>query len=483
MNAAYKNIFKAVTLFGSVQGLNIVINLVRTKLVAVLLGPAGVGLNSIYTETRELIHETTNCGMDQSGIREISIAYEEWQNTGDRTRMDHAIKLTRSLILMFSIVGVLFCALFSWLLSDMTFGDYDHTLAYLFLAPAVGLSTLICGEMTVLKATRQLKSIATLSTVNLVLGTIATIPLYYLYGMEGIIPAIYAMLIIQLLLVVNVSVRSNPLSISLQKSFLMLGKPMVVLGGAFVLQGIIAHGAKLVIKSYINTTGGLDDVGYFNALVMIISTYLGLFASSLAVDYYPRLSGIFADKQQRLLTVRRQIDVLQLFTAPMIVLFIICAHIVVPLLLSEEFLPVVPALELGLVTCLVRTISQPMAFTPLAAGDSKTYLFVDVVDLGLMAVIYVLCYKMWGLMGLGYGVFIYNIFECTWVSSYARVVYGVSPSRHNMLFFFLQTILIIAAYLVVRFTEGYSYWALGAVLVALSVSGSLLLFRKISSYE
>lgn len=54
-------------LFGSVQGLNIGLNLVRTKLVALFLGvPAGVGLSSIYNETKELIHESTNMGMTKA---------------------------------------------------------------------------------------------------------------------------------------------------------------------------------------------------------------------------------------------------------------------------------------------------------------------------------------------------------------------------------------------------------------------------------
>ena len=64
MRKDYSNILKATSLFGSVQGLNILINIVRTKLVAMLLGPAGVGLNSIYNETRELVHSTTNLGLE-----------------------------------------------------------------------------------------------------------------------------------------------------------------------------------------------------------------------------------------------------------------------------------------------------------------------------------------------------------------------------------------------------------------------------------
>ena len=77
---SYKKIYKASGLFGSAQGFGILLNLVRTKLVALLLGPTGIGLNSIYNETRELMHSASNLGMDVSGIRGISQSYELWLN-------------------------------------------------------------------------------------------------------------------------------------------------------------------------------------------------------------------------------------------------------------------------------------------------------------------------------------------------------------------------------------------------------------------
>ena len=75
MKSTYKDILKAITLFGGVHGLNLALNIIRTKLAAMLLGPAGVGLNSIYNETRELMHTSTNVGMDKSGVTEIAAAY------------------------------------------------------------------------------------------------------------------------------------------------------------------------------------------------------------------------------------------------------------------------------------------------------------------------------------------------------------------------------------------------------------------------
>ena len=176
MNSKYKNIFKATTLFGSVQALNILLNLVRTKLVAMFLGPAGVGLSAIFNETRELIHESTNLGMDQSGVREISVAYETWQKTGDRSAMEETVMLVRTWVVVFAVFGALVCLALAYPLSVMSFGDGEHWLSFMVLSPAVAMETMTCGEMAVLKATRKLKAIASLSTVNILVGMLTNIP-------------------------------------------------------------------------------------------------------------------------------------------------------------------------------------------------------------------------------------------------------------------------------------------------------------------
>lgn len=483
MNAAYKNIMKAMALFGGVQGLNIGLNLVRTKLVALFLGPAGVGLSSIYNETKELIHESTNMGMDQSGVREISVAYERWKENGEREPLDNAIMLVRSWVALFAIAGIFACILFAYPLSVSTFGDTEHIIGYMLLAPAVGMATITCGEMAILKATRQLKSIASLSTINIITSIFTNVPLYYLYGMKGVIPAILLFSLCQMLIVLHFSYRNAPFRVKFEKLFLIIGKPMLMLGGAFVLQGFMEHGTKLAIQAFINSRGNLTDVGLYNSATMIITTYLGIFASSIAVDFYPRLSGIFADKEKRALTVHRQIDVLQLFTAPMLVAFLIGIHIIVPVLLSYEFIRVVPVLEIALISCLTRSLSQPMAFMPLAAGDSKFFLFVDIIDFILMFAVYTTCYAEWGLTGIAYGICTYNLLDLIWVAVCMNIRYGILPNMRNILFFIIQTIILFCAFLTIKNTNGITYWTGGCMLTAISVCISYFLFRTIKHEE
>ncbi len=51
----YNHILKYTSIFGGVQGLNILISLVRNKIVALFLGPEGMGLVSLFQTTNSLM--------------------------------------------------------------------------------------------------------------------------------------------------------------------------------------------------------------------------------------------------------------------------------------------------------------------------------------------------------------------------------------------------------------------------------------------
>ncbi len=46
---SYSHILKYTGIFGGVQGLNILMSVVRNKLVAIILGPEGMGLISLFS--------------------------------------------------------------------------------------------------------------------------------------------------------------------------------------------------------------------------------------------------------------------------------------------------------------------------------------------------------------------------------------------------------------------------------------------------
>ena len=76
---SYRKVLNATSLFGGVQVINIIISLViGQKLIALLIGPFGMGISSLLLSTLwRLINGLTNLGLERSAVKDISLANNE----------------------------------------------------------------------------------------------------------------------------------------------------------------------------------------------------------------------------------------------------------------------------------------------------------------------------------------------------------------------------------------------------------------------
>ena len=163
LDDSYGHVLKYTGIFGGVQGLNILISLVRNKIVALLLGPEGMGLVSLFQTTVNFISQSTNLGVSFSAVRNVSELFD----AGDETRITHFIKVVRAWSLLTGLVGMLLCIVIGPMLSDFTFSWGNHTLHFVFLSPLVALLAIAGGETAILKGARQLKSLAVIQVYSI----------------------------------------------------------------------------------------------------------------------------------------------------------------------------------------------------------------------------------------------------------------------------------------------------------------------------
>ena len=165
----YSHVLKFTGLFGGVQGLNVVIGLVRNKFVALLLGPGGMGLVSLFNTTVQLISQATHLGISFSAVRHISEYYDA-ENT---EKVAHYVKVVRGWCLLTALVGMLVCVVLGPFLSSATFSWGDHTLHFVLLAPAIGMIAITGGETAILKGQRKLGALALVQIVAALLFLLA----------------------------------------------------------------------------------------------------------------------------------------------------------------------------------------------------------------------------------------------------------------------------------------------------------------------
>ncbi len=473
-NESYQHILKYTGIFGGVQGLNIVLGLVRTKLIALLLGPSGMGLASLFNTTVGFVSQATNLGVSFSAVRHLSSLYD----AGDEAALAHFVKVVRGWSLLTALLGMLVCVMIGPLLSQTTFAWGNHTLHFMLLAPAVGMLAITGGETAILKAMRALGALASVQVLAVVAALVISIPIYYFFGESGIVPVIVLMALATMLLTVRHSYRLVPLQLSGAKGMLGEGMEMVRLGVAFTLAAVIGSASELLIRSYLNVVGDLDMLGLYNAGYMLTITYAGMVFSAMEADYFPRLSGVQHDIDATNECVNRQMEVSLLLLSPMLAALMLSLPILIPLLFSAQFLPVVEMAQVATLAMYLKVMTLPVAYITLARGYSLSYLFLETSYYVAFIVLFVVGYEQWGLYGTGVAVALAHLFEYVLVNGYAYKKYGYRFSATVSGYAIVQTGIGLLAFLVTLTADGVLYWGVGGLLVMLSLGLSLHVLRR-----
>ena len=137
---------------------------------------------------------------------------------------------------------------------------------------------------------------------------------------------------------------------------------MVRLGVAFTLAGVLGSGAEFVIRSYLNNVGDLKIVGLYNTGYLMTMTYAGLIFSAMETDFFPRLSAVNSDVLRYNDLINKQAEVSVLLISPVIVIAFYVLPIMVPLLASGEFLPVVDMMRFVALSLFLRAVNLPMEY-------------------------------------------------------------------------------------------------------------------------
>jgi O-antigen/teichoic acid export membrane protein len=468
--SSYRQIFKATGLFGGVQVFNILISVVRSKFIAVLLGPTGVGIMGLLTSTTGLITGLTNFGLGTSSVRNVAEAHAQ----GDGRKIGIVVSTLRRLVWITGILGAFITLIFAPWLSELTFETKDYTYAFMFLSITLLFAQLSVGQNVVLQGTRKLKYLAKANVLGSLLGLIITVPLYYFFRLDGIVPAIIIASLFTLALSWYFS-RKVPIE-KIRLSFGDLckeGKGMLRMGFMLSLSGLIAMGGSYLTRIYIRSEGGVDEVGLYNAGFAIIVTYAGLVFNAMATDYYPRLSGVAHDNKLARHTINQQAEIAILILAPVLMIFFVFIKRVVQILYSNEFMPVTGMIQWAALGMFFRAAVFPVGYLFLAKGASSVFLASELLSSFYVLLFNIWLYKVFGITGMGIAFLMTYIIGLLQVFLIAKIKYLFTFSRSFIRLFLMQLFCAIGCFCVMRFMEAPYHYIAGSGLIGLSVVYSL----------
>ena len=417
---------KAMGIFGGVQMFGILCAFVRSKLVALWIGPAGVGLFAIFNQALEMLNTGTNLGIRQSSVRDISLAVEQ----DDKSLRQRIIAVVRRWSLWLALGGTLVTMALSPLLSRYTFGDYDHVWHYVALSVAVLLMAITNGEYAVLQGVGKLRRLAKVMLSGNIGGLLISIPLFYRLREQSILPSIIAYAACCTIAAIVVRDKPQPVADLTRRDTLREGAQFVRLGIYMTLGTFVTMLMTYVFTAWLNAVAGIAEVGLYQAGNVLVNKYTGLVFTALGMEFYPRLAKV-ADSRRRLrVFVSQEVNVALLVLAPVLAVFLLLRDPVIILFYTEEFLPVSSMVAWSIGGTLFRAVSWCLAFVILARGDGRLFLLTETLSALTSLALNILFYTHWGLEGLGiaYDVWyiIYTVIVAVVYFGYYRLTLGRS---------------------------------------------------------
>lgn len=418
---AYRRILRSSAIIGMSSVANIGIGIVRTKVLAMLLGPAGFGLMALYNSIIDVAISIAGLGVNNSGVRQIA----EAASTKQREKIARTATILRRTSILLGIGGAATLAVLSSQVSNVTFGNDGHAAAIVLVSLAILLRIVASGQTALLQGLRRISDIARVNIVGALSGSLASVILVLMLGESGIAPSIVAVAALTLVtswwLVRKVEIDSVKVSAAEARTETAA---LIKLGFAFMASGMLTVGAAYVVRLIVVREIGLDAAGLYSSAWTLGGLYVGYVLQAMGADFYPDLVGVANDDARATQLVNDQALVSMLLAGPGIIATITFTPLVIALFYTANFMGAVDVLRWICLGMALRVVTWPMGYIIVAKNRQLLFLGSDFAWTIVNIALTWFCVAKFGLAGAGMAFFGSYVFHALMTYPIVRWIAG-----------------------------------------------------------
>jgi len=442
----YGQILKSSAVVGGSQILNIGIGMLRTKAMAVLLGPSGFGLFGLYSSLVNLAQTLAGMGVNSSGVRQIAAA----ASTGDERRIAETVMVLRRVSVLLGLLGAALMMLFSRQISIITFASDRQSTAVSWLSIAVFLTLISASQTALIQGMRRIADLAKIQVLGALFGLVCGVPLVYFFRERGVVPSLIC---VAAMTIVTSWWYSRKIAVSSGVPLTTGGahirqevEGLLKLGLAFMISSLITLGVAYAIRVTILHRIGFEATGLYQSAWTLGGLYVGFILQAMGADFYPRLTANAEDDGVCNRLVNEQAQVGLLLAGPGVIASLTLAPVIITLFYSARFGAAVEILRWICLGTMLQVISWPMGFVIVAKAKRGLFIGCEVawgiVSIGLAW----LCIVRFGLVGAGIAYFGSYIFHAAMLYVIVRRLSGFRWSRENRITGILSLLLVAVVF-------------------------------------
>lgn len=402
-------------MFGSVRAISMFFSLVRNKLIAVVVGPTGVGLVILYNSTLDIVSSLSRLNVDQSAMRDLA--------SGSHAEEAEIATVVNTWTFGLGIAAMILVCVLSPLLSIWSFGNMSHWWNFCLLSFVPAAYTINSGRQSIMQGLGFLRKLAAIGLVTAIGGIITTIPLVLILRENSIFWIILSYAVWCFGATMYFRIPFPRVAMPLREIW-RRGSSFVRFGAWITVGLTMGYLFNYLFVIFMNTYADTTELGIFQGGFTIINTYIGLVFSGMWVEFYPKLTAVsHSCKRVSTLTTHRMTTV-ALIVLPIASLFIACDELIVRIIYSEAFLDMLPYITVGICGVILRATSWCMAHAILARGDGLTYAVVETLSGVAYLTFSILGFVYLGFYGLGLAYIL-------WYAMYWMITYYVYRVRYG----------------------------------------------------
>ena len=193
-SGTYGQILRSTALVGGGAVVVVALGIVRTKAMAVLIGPSGMGLFSLFSSVADLARNVFGMGVSSSAVRQIA----EAAGTGDQCRIGMTVAVLRRVSVGLSVLATAAILALARPLSRWTFGTDEYYLPTALLSLVVFFRIVSDSQGALLQGLRRISELTKATVIGAVSGTALSLILVFLYRESGVVPSLVAVAIMSL---------------------------------------------------------------------------------------------------------------------------------------------------------------------------------------------------------------------------------------------------------------------------------------------
>jgi enterobacterial common antigen flippase len=397
---SFARILRSSALMGGAQVVVLMVAVIRNKVIAQLMGPAGVGLVGVLTAFNGNVSTMAAWGLGASGVRLIAASSEE-----EKAAKQGAVRKFGSRL---SIIGLIAALVLFWPTAQLTFASGEYALELLLGGFAV--PCIVAGSIwsSILQAAGHVRSLARAQILSALGGLVIGLPLIWLFGSIGIAASLLLAAAVPLGFTWLVARRDclsahEPVQAADLRTLFNMGGGLVIIGAAAQLAAYIVR-LTIIRNRGDDQLAGLADAGYYQAAIAIAGSLPALVFGAMGTDFFPRVAATKDETEARLLS-EKQIQAALLLAMPIFVGLITMGEQGVALLYADRFAPAIPLLTWMIWGVFCRLLGWPLGYWLVARGSMRTVIFVEVASNLAMASLPLLLMPWFGLAGAAIGFF------------------------------------------------------------------------------